>query len=232
MRKGMKDMASGSMNISISDYKKLCDDLRAINTDTEKAISRTVSDFKSRAPGWVSSAVTEEYTIKKQEVKSSLKGAKKVGTIKVAGQMVDNIQLDYRGRSLTPTHFKMSPRKPSDKRDKKTRLIPGGNIEGFAGEVAAVRPIRGPKIKVEIHKGKKETLNGKYGPKPFLATNGHGTFLPFQRMGDMRESIVSIKTTSVPQMITNEKVSEDIQKRIEEEMGKRLEHHIQQALSK
>lgn len=225
-------MASSSVSISIADYKKLCDNLEAINADAEKAISRTVSDFKNRAPGWVSAAVTEEYTIKKQNVKSSLKGAKKAGTIEISGSVVDNIQLDYRGRSLTPTHFKMSPRKPSDKRDKKTRLIPGGNIEGFAGEVAAVRPIRGPKIKVEIHKGKKETLNGKYEPKPFLATNGYGTFLPFQRKGDMRERIVSIKTTSVPQMITNEKVSEDIQKRIEEGMEKRLEHHIQQALGK
>lgn len=224
-------MPKGSMNISIADYAKLCADLKAINADAEKAIRRTVSDFKSRATGWVSTAVSEEYAIKKSEVKSSMKGAKKQGTINISGIQVDNIGLEYKGHLLTPTHFKMKPQKPSVKRDKKKRLIPGENVMGFSGEVAAVNPIKEYQIKVEIHKGRQENLNGKYNSKPFLASNGYGTNLPFQRTGTERERIVSIKSTSVPQMITNEKVSEDIQKRIEEGMTARLEHHVQRVMS-
>lgn len=225
-------MANGSMKISIKDYAKLCGSLKGLNADAENAIRKTVSDFKSRAPGWINTAVSEEYTIKKTEVKQSMKGAKKRGTINVSGIQVDNIGLEYEGRRLTPIHFRMKPKKPSTKRDKDKRLIPGENIVGYLGGVAAVNPIKAYQIKVEIHKGKWETLQGKYGTTPFLASNGGGAYLPFQRKGEERQPVVSIRSTSVPQMITNEKVSKDIQHKIEEGITKRLEHHVEQALKK
>ena len=117
-------MAQGSMSVAIKNHAELIKNLKAMNKDAEKALSRTVSDFKSRAPGWVSQAVTDEYTIKKKEVKDAMTGAKKAGSIKVEGTQIDNIQLVFEGRSLTPTHFKMSPKKPSTVRQK-PRLIPG-----------------------------------------------------------------------------------------------------------
>lgn len=49
---------------------------------------------------------------------------------------------------------------------------------------------------------------------------------PFQREGDEKYSLKVIKTVSVLQMITNETVSENIHKRINIELGKRLEHHL------
>lgn len=220
-------MANG-MEISIKNYAKLCGELRAINKDAEKAISRTVSDFKSRAPGWISQAVTEEYTIKKSEVKGAMTGAKKVGSIKVSGIAVDNIDLEYKGRLLTPLHFKMKPKKPKAAREKDKRLIPGENVEGFTGEVAPVYPIKAYQINVEIHKGQAKNLP----PTAFLGTNRGEGFIPFQRTGDSRTPITSIKSTSIPQMITNDKVAEEIQKRIEEGMISRLNHHVEQAMSK
>lgn len=225
-------MSNGSMNISIEDYAKLCANLKEINADAEKAIRRTISDFKSRAPGWINTAVSEEYTIKKTEVKQSMKGAKKRGSINVSGIQVDNIGLEYEGRRLTPIHFHMRPKKPSAKRDKNKRFIPGENITGFSGNVAAVNPIKAYQIKVEIHKGRWVTLQGKYDTTPYLSSNGGGAYLPFQRKGEERKPVVSIRSTSVPQMITNEKVSKDIQNRIEEGITKRLEHHVEQALKK
>lgn len=220
-------MAEG-MQISIKNYAKLCSDLRAMNKDAEKAISRTVSDFKSRAPGWISQAVSDEYTIKKSEVKGAMVGAKKIGSIKVSGTMVDNIGLEYKGRLLTPLHFKMKPKKPKAAREKDKRLIPGENVEGFTGEVAPVYPIKAYQINVEIHKGKAKNLPSG----AFLGTNKGEGFIPFQRTGDSRTPITSIKSVSIPQMITNEKVAEDIQKRIEEGMIARLNHHVEQAMSK
>lgn len=228
-------MANSSINISIKDYSKLCKSLKALNSDAEKAISRTVSDFKSRAPGWVSAAVNEEYLLKKKsEVKDAIVGKKKIGNIKLSGIVVDNIRLIFAGRPLTPVHFRMTPSKPSEKRYKKKQLIPGENVDGFNGKVAPINPFRKYTIKVEIHKGEKKTLDGndKYNTTPFLASNGYGTYIPFQRRSEKRTDMVSIRTTSIPQMITNEKVSEDIQKRIDEGLSKRLEHHVEQVLKK
>ena len=220
-------MANG-MEISIKNYAKLCKNLQAMNKDAEKAISRTVSDFKSRAPGWISQAVSEEYTIKKSEVKGAMTGARKIGSIKVSGTMVDNIGLEYKGRLLTPLHFKMKPKKPKAAREKDKRLIPGENVEGFTGEVAPVYPIKAYQISVEIHKGQVKNLPSS----AFLGTNKGEGYIPFQRTGDSRTPITSIKSTSVPQMITNEKVAEEIQRRIEEGMIARLNHNAEQMLSK
>ncbi|MCI5996113.1 MAG: hypothetical protein MRZ45_09265 [Blautia sp.] len=216
------------MNISIANYAKLCCRLKAMNKNAEKAISRTVSDFKSRAPGWISQAVTEEYTIKKNEVKNAMTGARKVGSIEVRGTAVDNIQLVYEGRMLTPTHFKMSPKKPSTVRQN-ARLIPGQNTSSNS-DVVVAKPLKSKAITVEIHKGQKKVLSGKYDNTPFLASNRGDGFIPFQRRGEERSDIVSIKTTSVPQMITNEKVSASIQEKIIEGIQSRLEHHVAQAL--
>ena len=223
-------MAAGSMSVSLKNYAKLCKDLKTMNKDAAKAIQRTTSDFKSRAPGWVSQAVTEEYTIKKAEVKDAMTGARKAGSIKVEGELVDNIQLVFEGRMLTPVHFKMSPSKPSTVRQQ-SRAIPG---EGTTSEsdVVMARPLKAKPITVEIHKGQKKTLSGKYSAPPFLATNGGGGYIPFQRRSESRTDIVSIKSTSVPQMITNEKVAESIQQKINEGLQSRLEHNVAQAMKK
>lgn len=213
------------MSISIANYAKLCADLNAMNKDTEHAVQRTVSDFKSRAPAWVSAAVSEEYTIKKSEVKAALTGAKKIGSIKVSGIAIDNIGLEYSGRLLTPLHFKMKPKRPSVKKDKAPCLIPGENIGGVS-DVVAVHPVKAYQISMEVHKGKAKALPGD----AFLGSNKGGAFIPFQRVGDGRKPIYPLKTVSVPQMITNEKVAETIQKNIEEGLTKRLEHHTQQAM--
>lgn len=213
------------MSVSIANYAKLCADLKAMNKEAEKAIQRTVSDFKSRAPAWVSAAVSEEYTIKKSEVKAAMTGTKKIGSVKVSGIAVDNIGLEYSGRVLTPLHFKMKPKKPPAKLEKKLRLIPGENI-GSDSDVVAVHPIKAYQVTVEIHKGKIKSL----GSGVFLGSNGGEGFIPFQRTGGGRTPVEAIKTVSVPQMITNEKVAETIQKNIEEGLTKRLEHHAQQAM--
>lgn len=215
----------GSMSITLSNYASLCADLKAINKDAEKAIRATLSDFKSRAPAWISAAVSEEYTIKKSEVKGAMTGAKKIGSIKVSGVAVDNIGLEYTGRVLTPIHFKMKPKKPPAKKEKDARLIPGDNI-GSDSDVIQVHPIKAYQVTAEIHKGKSKSL----GSSVFLGSNGGEGYIPFQRTGDGRTPIKSIKTVSVPQMITNEKVAETIQKNIEEGLTKRLEHHTERAL--
>ena len=223
--------SQGSINIAIEGAEDLKAKLEKMNKQSETVVKRTVSDFKSRAPAWVSAAVTEYYAIKKSEVKGAMTGVKKgIGKIKVAGVTVDEISLVYSGRLLTPTHFKMKPSTPPKKRAKDTRLIPGQNIKSdkAVGDVAIVTPLAPYQVSAEIKKGKRVTFPGQV----FLGTNKGAGYIPFQRESEERTDIKSIKTVSIPQMITNEQVGEEIKKNIDEGLGKRLEHHLQQELAK
>ncbi len=223
-------MAGGFINIAIKEAGKLKKQIEKNEEKCEKAIRRTVADFASRAPAWVSQAVTEVYGIKKSDVKECFKGTKKAsGSVKVSGTSVDNIQLQYSGRLLTPTHFKMKPTTQPAKRLKDRKLVPGQAIK-FAsrpGEVAAVSPPAPYKVSAEIYKGKRKDFKGR---NIFLAPNkkGGSNYIPFQRMSEDRNDLESIKTVSVPQMITNKTVAKDINKRVNEGLQKRLEHHIEQ----
>lgn len=223
--------SQGSIKIAVEGAEELKKKLNKMNRQSETVVKRTVSDFKSRAPAWVSAAVTEHYGIKKAEVKGAMKGAKKgVGKIKVAGVTVDEVSLVYSGRMLTPVHFKMRPAKPPKRRSRGKRLIPGQNIKSgkAVGDVATVTPLAPYEITAEIKKGKRVAFPGQ----TFLGSNKGGGYIPFQRESERREDIKSIKTVSIPQMITNEQVSEDIKKKVSEGLGKRLEHHLQQQLAK
>ena len=225
-------MAKGIINIAVKEAAKLKKEIEKNEEKSRKAISKTVSDFKSRAPGWVSSSVTEVYGIKKADVKDCFKGAKKAsGSIKISGIKVDNVQLTYSGRLLTPTHFKMKPATVPAKKSKDKRLIPGQAIKSDkrVGSVAAVSPVAPYKISAEIYKGKRKELGNK---NIFLGSNKGGGYIPFQRTGPGRNDIKSVKTVSVPQMITNETVAKNINEKINDGLSKRLEHHLEQEFKK
>lgn len=189
--------------------------LQSLEGKCDKVVNRTCNDFKSRGPGWVNKSVTQKYVIKLADIKAAYKGAEGSGT---------HIQLHYAGRTLTLEHFKFTPKKPQDKFLKKKRIIPGQYTVSVSPVVFA-RQFRGQNIKVEVEKGKKKALGGKYGNAPFIAKVGKNT-LPFQRRTDKRSSMESVRTLSVPQMISNEEVSKDLKERIDTELGKRFDHHL------
>lgn len=195
---------AGAMNIVIDGYEDVVNQINSMRRDSAKVINRTIGDFRTRGPGWVSQEVVKEYNIKKKEINSSKKGVTNAGKIRVGGVSLDNLEIHYQGRLLTPTHFSMKPTvRPAD---------------GRAYTVTA-----------QIKKGEgRKALSHK----AFLAKSGReGTVqIPFQRVGDARLPIKAIKTVSIPQMITNETVSENIHKRISEELGKRLEHNLHRIL--
>ena len=60
--------AKGSMTVALQNFAGLREQLQGMDEAAERAVKRTVSDFKSRAPAWISQAVTEHYGIKKAEV--------------------------------------------------------------------------------------------------------------------------------------------------------------------
>ena len=186
-------MASIKVNID-----QVVKGLDAEKAAAEKVVRRTIGDMRTRAPGWVSKAVREEYAISASDVKKAVRVSND-GKASIAGTEVDNVTLTYRGRVLTPTHFKMHP---------------------------TARPSSGAPYQVtaEIKKGQRKALSSK----AFLAHSGGGESkeIPFQRKSSSRLPIEPIKTLSIPQMIeTNDGTKPEIEKAINEGLEKRFNHY-------
>ena len=177
------------------DMKAVVNGLDKTEKGAEKVVKRTVGDMKSRAPGWVSKAVREEYSIAAKDVKAAL-STESNGKMSIAGTEVDSVALVYKGRVLTPTHFKMKP----------------------ASRPASGKPYQ---VTAEVKKGQRKTLSSQ----AFLSHTGGADSkeIPFQRRGASRLPIDAIKTLSVPQMIeSKEGIKPKIEKAIEEGLKKTL----------
>lgn len=114
--------------------------------------------------------------------------------------------------------------------DKLGELLPGMD-EKTCREVAEKCEKLGctaTEMEVAVKALKRVNLGGSV----FLGSNKGAGLIPFQREGDSRTPVKSIKTVSVPQMITNDQVAEHIQKNIDEGLAKRLEHHTERELGK
>ena len=196
---------TGTTTCQLANYKSLVKSLdKMTGVDAKKVIEKCTKDAQNRAPAWVSAAVSEVYTIKKSEVKSSLDGKGRGNSkLKIKGDFVRSVVLIYKGRPLTPTHFKM---KPTQRKKKPYRV----SVEVFKGK------------RVNLPEGTFLGKSGKKGTKQ----------IPFQRIGESRYPIKSIKTTSVPQMIGNKQVEPIIQQNIDQGLSKRLENHVKQMLAK
>lgn len=199
--------------------------LHKLENGGEQAIKRTVSDFTSRAPAWVSKGIREHYGVDAGAIKDAAKRPSRGKTsIKVAGIAVDGASLEYKGRTLTPLHFKMSPKQRPAAQLSKPIRIPGGGI-GSGSPVAMVRPPKPYRVKATIIKGQRASLP----PGTFIAEGQGSNSLPFQRTGEGRGPIEAVRTLSVPQMIDN-RARPTIEDTISTKLGERFEHHIKRAM--
>lgn len=205
----------------------LADTAAELNKIYKKApqtvLNRTLSDVRTRVPGWVGAEVAAQYGIKKKEV-----GDGKTSTLKIKGQKLPDVSLVYTGRVLTPTHFNMTPSAPK----------PGG---GYTLKASIIKGRRTTLGKVKKLTKKQRAALGKnfrregtrssdHSPIMLMHTGntkeGGTNYIPFQRKSARRKDVKVVKTLSVPQMIDSEKVNPNIQKAIDEKLGKRLEHHL------
>ena len=218
-------IAMAEMEIRMDNLEDVLSGLDKRKEYVARAVNSTCKEFKSRAPGWISKAVTNEYTIKSGEVRGALTGKRSVGSITLGGITLEDVRLEYTGRVLTFSHFRYNPKKPPTLAKKKA-MIPGQyTTSGRPVVWASVR--RSKAITVEVHKGQKKKLSGKYATTPFITSMRGSPMMPFQRRSSERTDAVSLRSVSVPQMITNEKVAEDISNKINDGLAKRLEHHLQ-----
>lgn len=210
----------GTIKISVRHGKALAKRLAKLEDGGEKAIKRTTSDFVSRAPGWVSKGIRQHYGVDTKAIKEAAQKPRRGKyTIKVAGVAIDGATLQYSGRLLTPTHFNMTPRIRPTALAKTYNRIPGKNTP-----FAMVRPSKKYTIKATIIKGQRSAL-----PSDAFLGKAKNVTLPFQRDGEQRKPLSVIHTLSVPQMIDG-RAHETINKQISDGLGKRFEHHIQQAM--
>lgn len=232
---------SGSIAITMKNGKKLAKKLEKLKDGGEKAIKYTVLDFASRAPGWVSRGIQQHYGVDKdaiEEAQSRTKRGSGATRIKVKGISVDGAALEYKGRTLTPIHFRMSPSTPHPKGLQiKSNRIPGQAIAEKArnpnvpfGMARVPVPYQ---VSATIIKGSREKM--KKGTYLAPAKKGKDSpILPFQRTGAGRTPVHAVRTLSVPQMIGGEekksRASDTISEIINENLEKRFENHIKRVM--
>ena len=222
---GRARRTSGSFSVSLSGSDANVEQLQKLRDGGEVAIKRTVSDFTNRGPGWVSKGIREHYGVDTAAIKEAAQRPKRGRTsIRVAGVSVDGASLEYKGRTLTPTHFKMSPKARPTAQQNKPLRIPGQLI-GNGSPVAMVRPPKRYTVKATIIKGQRAAMSSD----TFLTAGNGGAVLPYQRTGDGRTPIEAVRTLSVPQMIDG-RARETIEQLIDTKLGERFNHHIEQAM--
>lgn len=200
----------------------------------EKAVSYTIKDIKSRAPGWIATETSAVYNIKKSEItptRTEESKSKKAVSVQVSGTTLETVSIVYRGRSLTPIHFSMSPKKPSRQKTSGKRAIPGKMVKfaGVGSNVGMVSVFKEYKIGYEVIKGRRLEASGKREwSRPFLAPvkAGSDKYIVFQRKGKNRTAMYSTRTVSVPQMIGAKRVYDKIDQKIMEATTQRLQHHL------
>lgn len=198
--------------------------VRRIQRGAERVVDRTIKDAKKSVPGWVATEVAKQYNVKSKEVAGN-----KLGSMRISGSTMQDLRFTYKGRRLTPTHFKMSPTEPTGGRYTLKATIIKGQQSTFGRVKKLTKKQR--KALGRNFKGMNPRTSD-HSPIMLMNTgNAHagGTdYIPFQRKSTSRTDVHPIKTVSLPQMITNEKVAPNIYKAIDEKLGKRLEHYLQQ----
>ena len=221
---GQSRRTSGSFTVTCSGAEDIVKRLNKLENGGQTAIKKTVNDFMSRAPAWVSKGIREHYGVDTAAINEAKQQPRRgQSSIQVAGVQVDSASLVYKGRTLTPTHFKMSPKKQPKRKDRRRILIPGQALRNPT-EVANIRPPYPYQITAQIILGKKSNLP----PGSFIG-DGKAPAIPFQRTGSGRMPLEAIHTLSVPQMIDG-RAKETIETMISQGLEQRFENHIKQAM--
>jgi hypothetical protein len=163
---------------------------------TFHALNRTIDHVVTQ----VGKIVPKSYAIKSSEVKESFKGG-----IKRPSKNNLEASLTSKGHTLSFAHFPYTPKRPRR----------GG------------RSVFQNAVMVTIKKSKGKILS----KKGFVASTGAKSvdktqYNVFMRLGKSRLPIAPIRTLSIPQMITNEGIGEQIQDIANKKLSERLEHEI------
>lgn len=123
-------MSRSAYTISMRDADKIRKHLNKLQEGSETVIKRTVSDIRTRAPGWISKGVRQHYGVDKAGVESA--------SVRVednsGGRSIAGVSIKCKGRTLTLTHFGMDPEaRPPIKRYKVSATIIKGQCKAVDG---------------------------------------------------------------------------------------------------
>lgn len=214
--------AAMSITVQISDMQALKRKLKALEKAPQKVINSTIGDMKKRVPSWIATEVSQEYGIKKAEITGQ-----KVGKVRVRGESLENIQITYTGRVLTPTHFSMSPTAPKAG----AYTLKATIIKGQRSTMGKVKKLT-KKQRAALGKNfrREGTRSSDHSPIMLMHTGAGSAdktqYIPFQRKSKNRSDVQAIKTISLPQMVSSERTMPGIQKVIDENLEKRLDHYM------
>ena len=208
-----------SVICEVKNYKTLRKQIEDMKKAPRLVIKALTSDTIKRAPGWIAAEVSKSYGVKKGDITG-----KKIGSVNVKGDSVENVKIVYTGRVLTHTHFSMSPKEPKPNGGSYT--LKATVIKGERKELGKIKKLT-KKQRAAIGKNftRSGTQSSNHSPIMLMRANG-GHYLPFQRKSTNRRDIKVIKTLSLPQMVSSKRTQEGIQKALGEGLQKRLDHHM------
>ena len=205
-----------SVSCQIKAYDDIQKRINKMGKTSDTIMKRTLSDIRTRVPGWIASEVSKEYGVKKGEVSS---GA--IGSVRVKGDSAEAVQIIYKGRVLTPTHFGMTPKTPG----KNAYTLKASIIKGQKTTLGKVKKLT-KKQRANLAKNftRSGTQTSDHSPIMLMPTGN--THIPFQRKSTNRKDVEAIKTVSLPQMVSSDRTHEGIERAISEGLNKRLDHHM------
>ncbi len=181
-------------------YKSLLVEFKHFPKEAGEAVYHAVNRTLDSCETKVGRIVTQAYAIKVKEVKEA-------ALIRRPSRSDMTANILFAGHTLSMSHFPHTPGAPR----------------------------RGKyQVKVQIKKsGGKKVLGTD--PKPFIAGTGARSadkvqFNVFRREGKDRLPIIVPRTLSIPQMVSNEQVTEKIMAHAGEVFEKRLAHELERAI--
>ena len=208
-----------SVTCVIKNYKGLKKQLEDKKKAPRQVLKALTSDAKKRAPGWVAAEVSKIYGVKKGEITG-----KKIGSVNVQGDSVQNVKIVYKGRPLTHTHFGMSPKSP--KPDRGPYTLKATVINGERKTLGKIKKLtKKQRAAMGMNLTKSGTQKSDHSPIMLMRAQG-GHYLPFQRKSTTRKDIEAIKTVSLPQMVSSKRTEEGIQAALNVGLEKRMDHHM------
>lgn len=219
-------MSYQRIKLELKNADKVVKELKNAAKPLAPVLRSTINDFKSRGAGWAAGEISKHYRIKKKDITEAVVSKKPAGKFIIAGEKVDDIVIIFAGRTLTPVHFAMTPKK-EPARKKKKQVINVGKHKGQDKYITVSKMPKSYDVSAEIVKGNRKTF--KDNNLIFLApAKKNSTIIPWKVDRDSGE-IEPIKTISIPQMVTSERTKEDIQEAISENLNKRFDHYLRRA---
>lgn len=226
------------VSVGFKAEKALMKKIKSKAKGAEKAEKATIGDFRSRAPAWVSAEVVKTYNIKKSEItpERGKTGEVKAGEVRLKGKTVGSAALIYKGCPLTPARFGMTPKVPKPSYTLKVEILKGQ--KKTLGKVKKLTKKQQKNIGRNLVK--QGTQNSPRSPIMLMPTGAKSKdkvqFIPLRRVRQVTRGVKGAwekpATLSMPQMITNPKVAERINAKINEEMTKRLTHNMGRYMGK